>query len=95
MKSPSQPFRQLRFLTERRDRKRDGTQDQDAAIDQATLLEALLGTFPLPLFYKNSQGRYVCSNEAFEDFFAAPVTRSSGKWLDLDAKQSTDLHFGH
>ncbi|ARO27925.1 GGDEF/EAL domain-containing protein (plasmid) [Rhizobium sp. TAL182] len=71
-----------------------GMQHQDVAIDGEALLEALLGPFPLPLFYKNPHGHYLGCNKAFEDFCGYRREEIIGKTdFDLSSKHLAELHF--
>ncbi|OWV72410.1 diguanylate cyclase [Rhizobium sp. R339] len=70
-----------------------GAEHQDAAIDREALLDALLGPFPLPVFYKNSAGRYVGCNKAFEDFCGHGREEIIGKTdFDLNSKHLAELY---
>ncbi|MGG7576782.1 sensor domain-containing protein [Rhizobium sp. Nf11,1] len=69
-------------------------QHQDVAIDRKALLDALLGPFPLPLFYKNPQGHYLGCNKAFEDFSGYRREEIIGKTdFDLTSNHLPELHF--
>ncbi|WP_434714407.1 EAL domain-containing protein (plasmid) [Rhizobium sp. YTUHZ045] len=71
-----------------------GIQHQDVVIDRKALLDALLGPFPLPLFYKNPQGHYLGCNKAFEDFSGYRREELIGKTdFDLTSNHLPELHF--
>lgn len=87
-------LRQPALFTERDEQGRDGSQHQDAAVDREALLEALLGAFPLPVFYKNSEGRYAGCNKAFEDLLGHTRDEIIGKTeFDLNPEHPTELQF--
>ncbi|OWV81822.1 diguanylate cyclase [Rhizobium sp. R634] len=70
-----------------------GAEHQDAAIDREALLDALLGPFPLPVFYKNPHGRYIGCNKAFEDFCGHGREEIIGKTdFDLNSKHLAELY---
>ncbi|PDT02491.1 GGDEF domain-containing protein [Rhizobium chutanense] len=73
---------------------RDGAQHQDAAFAQEALPEVLLGVCPLPVFYKNTHGRYIGCNKAFEDFVGLTRDEIIGKTdFDLHPKHLAELYF--
>ncbi|WP_190237495.1 bifunctional diguanylate cyclase/phosphodiesterase [Rhizobium sp. R635] len=92
-KSSSQQPRPPARFTEGYDGEAKGAQHQDAAIDREALLDALLGPFPLPLFYKNPHGRYIGCNKAFEDFCGHGREEIIGKTdFDLNAKHLAEFY---
>ncbi|WP_106797362.1 EAL domain-containing protein [Rhizobium sp. H4] len=85
MMTVSQSLRQPALRTE--------GHDQDAAVDREALLGALLGTFPLPVFYKNRHGRYLGCNKAFESLLGHARNGIIGKTdADLDPHHHTEWH---
>nr|WP_246713735.1 bifunctional diguanylate cyclase/phosphodiesterase [Rhizobium esperanzae] len=75
-------------------RERDGAQHQDAAVAGQALPEVLLGVCPLPVFYKNTHGRYIGCNKAFEDFVGLTRDEILGKTdFDLHPKHLAELYF--
>ncbi|MBB2785655.1 UNVERIFIED_ORG: diguanylate cyclase (GGDEF)-like protein/PAS domain S-box-containing protein [Rhizobium esperanzae] len=67
--------------------------DQGETIDREALLDALLGPFPLPVFYKDPLGRYVGCNKAFEDLFGQRREEIIGKTdLELEPELLAELH---
>ena len=46
--------------------------------DQMQLLETLLQTIPIPIFYKDCSGKYIGCNHAFEEFMGKPVNEIIG-----------------
>ena len=94
MMTLSQSLRQPALFTEGDEQRRDGSQHQDAAVDREALLEALLGAFPLPVFYKNSEGRYAGCNKAFEDLLGHRREEIIGKTeFDLNPEHPAELQF--
>ncbi|PDS76269.1 EAL domain-containing protein [Rhizobium sp. L43] len=92
MKSSSQPLQQPALFLEGHER--DGAQHQDAAITREALPEVLLGACPLPVFYKNTHGRYIGCNKAFEDFVGRRRDEIIGKTdFDLNPKHLAELYF--
>ncbi|RUM07951.1 sensor domain-containing protein [Rhizobium chutanense] len=91
-KSSSQSLQQPVLFMEGRER--DGAQHQDAAFAQEALPEILLGVCPLPVFYKNTHGRYIGCNKAFEDFVGLARDEIIGKTdFDLHPKHLAELYF--
>ncbi|MBB4293233.1 diguanylate cyclase (GGDEF)-like protein/PAS domain S-box-containing protein [Rhizobium leguminosarum] len=72
----------------------DGAQHQDAAFTGEALPEVLLGACPLPVFYKNTHGRYIGCNKAFEDFIGRRRDEIIGKTdFDFNPKHLAELYF--
>ncbi|WP_141502265.1 bifunctional diguanylate cyclase/phosphodiesterase [Rhizobium sp. J15] len=92
-KPSSQSSRPPARFTEKHGGEGKGAEHQDAAIDREALLDALLGPFPLPVFYKSPHGRYVGCNKAFEDFCGHEREEIIGKTdFDLNSKHLAELY---
>ncbi|MRR07724.1 MAG: PAS domain S-box protein [Deltaproteobacteria bacterium] len=64
-----------------------------AAYEQVHFLQQLLDTIPIPVFYKNSAGRYLNCNKAFERLTALPRDEIIGKTVhDLFPKVLADAY---
>ncbi|WP_416384280.1 sensor domain-containing protein [Rhizobium mulingense] len=89
----SQSLQQPALPAPEHDHGRTGEQHQDTAIDREALLEALLGAFPLPVFYKNRHGRYLGCNRAFENLLGHAREEIIGKTdADLNPKHQAEWH---
>ena len=54
-------------------------QNEHLIFEKNALLETVLETVPLPIFYKDSYGRYTGFNKAFEDFYGVSKENLMGK----------------
>jgi PAS domain S-box-containing protein len=58
---------------------------EEALRESETFLGVLLNAIPIPVFYKDREGRYQGFNQAFEAFFGETRKRLIGKWFfDID-----------
>ncbi|PDT11099.1 bifunctional diguanylate cyclase/phosphodiesterase [Rhizobium sp. M1] len=93
MMTLSQSLQQPALPAPGHDHGRTGEQHQDAAVDREALLEALLGAFPLPVFYKNRHGRYLGCNRAFENLLGHAREEIIGKTdADLNPEHQAEWH---
>ena len=49
--------------------------------EYAALLSSLMNAIPLPIYYKDAEGRYLGVNKAWEDFFALPFSAVANRTL--------------
>ena len=83
------PEQYIGIRTDITDRKRMETQ----LSEQLHLVEELFEAIPLPVYLKDTEGRYVRLNRAFELFFKAPRENFIGRTLhDLLAPEDASLH---
>jgi PAS domain S-box-containing protein/putative nucleotidyltransferase with HDIG domain len=76
----------VRNITERKEMNR---KLQEAVIFQQWLIDAL----PMPVFYKDSEGRYLGCNSSFEAFFGQKREQVTGKSVyDLSPKEFADIY---
>ena len=76
----------VRNITERKEMDR---KLQEAVIFQQRLIDAL----PVPVFYKDSEGRYLGCNSSFEDFFGQKREQVTGKSAcELSPKEFADIY---
>jgi len=62
---------------------------QEAVIFQQRLIDAL----PVPVFYKDSEGRYLGCNSSFEKFFGRKKEQIAGKSVyDISSKEIADIY---
>ncbi len=85
--SDGQPEQYIGIRTDISDRKRIEAQ----LCDQLDLVEGLIEAIPLPVYMKDSEGRYMRLNRAFELFFAVDRNKLIGKTL-LDLLTPGDSH---
>jgi PAS domain S-box-containing protein len=72
------------------ERKRAEEKLRERQIFQQQLLDSL----PVPVFYKDSEGRYLGCNAAFEDFFGQKREEITGKSVyDLSPKELADIYY--
>ncbi len=56
-------------------------------------LETLLNAIPIPIFYKDTEGRYIGFNKAFEDLFDTPKETLIGKSVfDIAPKELAEIY---
>ncbi len=85
----SDPERYIAIRTDISDRKRMEAQ----LSEQLHLVEELIETIPLPIYLKDTEGRYVRLNRAFEAFFQVRRERFIGRTLhDLLPPEDARLH---
>jgi PAS domain S-box-containing protein len=76
----------VRNITERKEMNR---KLQEAVIFQQRLIDAL----PIPVFYKDSEGKYLGCNSSFEAFFGQKREEVTGKSVyDLSPKEFADVY---
>ena len=76
----------IRNITERKEVNR---KLQEAVIFQQRLIDAL----PVPVFYKDSEGRYLGCNSSFEELFGQKREQLIGKSVyELYPKESADIY---
>jgi PAS domain S-box-containing protein len=76
----------IRNITERKELDR---KLQEAVLFQQRLIDAL----PVPVFYKDSEGRYLGCNSSFEKFFGNKKEKVTGKSVyELSPKEFADLY---
>ena len=76
----------IRNITERKEMDR---KLQEAVLFQQRLIDAL----PVPVFYKDSEGRYLGCNRSFEEFFGKKKEQVTGKSVyELSPKEFADLY---
>jgi PAS domain S-box-containing protein len=76
----------IRNITERKEMDR---KLQEAVLFQQRLIDAL----PVPVFYKDSEGRYLGCNSSFEKFFGNKKEEVTGKSVyELSPKEFADLY---
>ncbi len=76
----------IRDITERQEVNR---KLQEAVIFQQRLIDAL----PMPVFYKDSKGRYLGCNSSFEKFFGQQREKITGKSVyELSPKEFADIY---
>ena len=76
----------IRNITERKEANR---KLQEAVIFQQRLIDAL----PVPVFYKDSEGRYLGCNSSFEKFFGQKREQVTGKSVyELSPKEFADIY---
>ncbi len=76
----------IRNITERKEMNR---KLQEAVIFQQRLIDAL----PVPVFYKDSEGRYLGCNSSFEELFGQKREQITGKSVyDLSPKEFADIY---
>jgi len=79
-------YENIREISERK-------QAELTAYEQVHFLQQLLDTIPIPVFYKNSAGRYLNCNKAFERLTAVPRNEIIGKTVhDLFPKVLADTY---
>ncbi len=62
--------------------------------DQLVLLETILDAVPAPIFYKDTEGRYLGCNAAFETFIGHPRRELVGKTVyEISKKELADVNF--
>lgn len=62
--------------------------------EQYRFVQTLLHTVPNPIFYKDTDGRYIGCNRAFEQFFGMPKEALIGRTVyDMGPKQIADKYF--
>jgi two-component system, cell cycle sensor histidine kinase and response regulator CckA len=60
---------------------------------QLTFLQTLIDTIPSPIFYKDTDGRYLGCNSSFESFFGLPKASIIGKTVyDLVSEELADKY---
>nr|WP_249116072.1 EAL domain-containing protein [Azoarcus sp. L1K30] len=69
-------------------------QAERAVADQLRFIAQLLDTIPSPVFYKDSTGRYLGCNTAFEDYLGKKRTELIGRTVyDISPKDLADQYF--
>ncbi len=62
--------------------------------EQVAFLQTLIDTLPHPIFYKDTQGRYLGCNKAFETYIGMPKDQLIGKTVyDIAPKELADIYF--
>ncbi|MFO8021086.1 MAG: PAS domain S-box protein, partial [Perlabentimonas sp.] len=86
----SKPFRVYATFTDITQRKK---QEQELK-EQKDFLETLMQTIPNPVFYKDTEGKYIGCNKAFEDFVGCSKDDIIGQTVyDMGAHPVTDKYF--
>ncbi len=66
---------------------------EQALRESETFLSTLLESIPVPVFYKDAQGRYMGCNTAFEGFFGVPKQNFIGKSVfDLHPRPLAEIY---
>jgi PAS domain S-box-containing protein len=81
--------RQIGFVQDITERKR-----LDSAFEEKTrFLNTLLNAIPVPVFYKDAQGRYLGFNSAFETFFGQSMEQWGGKNVfDIAPRELAEIY---
>ncbi|MEJ2155288.1 MAG: PAS domain S-box protein [Desulfobacteraceae bacterium] len=62
--------------------------------EQVAFLQTLVDTLPHPIFYKDTQGRYLGCNKSFETYIGMPREELIGKTVyDIAPKELADIYF--
>lgn len=68
-------------------------QDQEALQQNKDFLRTLLDAIPIPVFYKDKNGKYLGFNRAFEQFFGEPLKRLIGRSVfDLNPPDLAEIY---
>ena len=71
-------------------------QAEEALAQQTKFLQLLIDTIPIPIFYKDEQGRYLDCNQAFQDFSGLKKGGVMGKTVDdIFPKAEADNYHQH
>lgn len=66
----------------------------EALRESEAFLDKLLNSIPIPVFYKDREGRYTGFNRAFEIFFNAPRTSLIGKTVfDINPPELAEIYY--
>ena len=67
---------------------------EQALRENESFLHALLDAMPLPVFYKDRQGRYLGFNRAYEEFFGASRDQLVGKSVfDISPRELAEVYY--
>ena len=68
-------------------------QAEDILKDRNIFLQTLINAIPAPVFYKDSEGRYIGFNKAFELFFGKTSQELSGKTVfDINPRELAEIY---
>ena len=71
----------------------DHKQAEDALQEEMFFLETLINAIPIPIFYKDKNGRYLGFNKAFESFFGKTKKDLIGKSVfDINPKDLAEIY---
>ena len=71
----------------------DQTRATESLKEKTAFLHSMLNAMPLPVCYKDTAGRYIGVNKAFEAFFGRPGSELIGKTVfDLLPREMADVH---
>ncbi len=76
---------------------RDTSERRKAEVElseQLNFIEQLINAIPNPLFYKDTQGRYLGCNKAFEQYIGRPRKEIAGKSVyEISPKELADIYY--
>ena len=65
----------------------------EASRENSVFLSTLLNTIPVPVFYKDTEGRYIGVNKSFEEFYGQTQQEWAGKSVfEISPRQLAEVH---